>query len=282
MTRFARAVIGGILGALAFIGIIIGIIFYIRKRQEDADGPPKHKPPPPVKAGSSTEMLNKPSEPPTATETVPLSPGEVYYEPTGGEPVTNLDDETTGALNGGAPPVLDDNELRDHAGHHGNDLESSNRDPTAANISRGESFVSPAISLRGTRTQRPPSPSPEELLPVLLTLQLLRPQSALRQRQQFQPLPLFLFQSPSLRTPANRSGLNLKPQSALPAQTSSEALPIQQDEHSQDPRGVVAASTSSSQGDEMRNPLDVGVHLFTLWLIKRIVEFILVPAGLCF
>lgn len=33
-------------------------------------------------------QLNKPSEPPTATEIVPLSPGEVYYEPTGGEPVT--------------------------------------------------------------------------------------------------------------------------------------------------------------------------------------------------
>lgn len=148
------AVVGGILGALAFIGIIIGIIFFIRKRHEDAEGPPKHKPPPPVKAGSSTEMLNKPSEPPTATETAPLSPGEVYYEPTGGEPVTNLDDETTGALNGGAPPVLDDsakydkiNELKDHTsdGHHGNDLDSSNHEPPAANISRGESFVSPAM-----------------------------------------------------------------------------------------------------------------------------------------
>ncbi|XP_044027781.1 PVR cell adhesion molecule related 2 like isoform X3 [Siniperca chuatsi] len=145
------AVIGGILGALIFIAIIIGIIFFIRKRQEEGEGPPKHKPPPPVKAGSSTEMLNKPSEPPTATETAPLSPGEVYYEPTGGEPVTNLDDETTGALNGGAPPVLDDsakydniNELKDHAGggHHGNDLD---REPPAANISRGESFVSPAM-----------------------------------------------------------------------------------------------------------------------------------------
>lgn len=33
-------------------------------------------------------QLNKPSEPPTATETAPLSPGEVYYEPTGREPVT--------------------------------------------------------------------------------------------------------------------------------------------------------------------------------------------------
>ncbi|CAJ1083020.1 PVR cell adhesion molecule related 2 like isoform X2 [Xyrichtys novacula] len=147
------AIIGGILGALAFIAIVVGIIFFIRKRQEDGEGPPKHKPPPPVKAGSSTEMLNKPSEPPTATETAPLSPGEVYYEPTGGEPVTNLDDESTGALNGGAPPVLDDpakydnvNELKDHAdGHHGNDLDSSNRETPAANIARGESFVSPAM-----------------------------------------------------------------------------------------------------------------------------------------
>ncbi|XP_028255899.1 PVR cell adhesion molecule related 2 like isoform X2 [Parambassis ranga] len=148
------AVIGGILGALIFIGLIAGIVFFIRKHREDGEGPPKHKPPPPVKASSSTEMLNKPSEPPTATETAPLSPGEVYYEPTGGEPVTSLDDETSGALNGGAPPVLDNsvkydnvNELKDHAAdsHHGNGLESSNREAPAANISRGESFVSPAM-----------------------------------------------------------------------------------------------------------------------------------------
>ncbi|XP_029976423.1 PVR cell adhesion molecule related 2 like isoform X2 [Salarias fasciatus] len=149
------AVLGGILGTLAFISIIVGSVLFIRKRQQDGEGPPKHKPPPPVKAGSSTEMLNKPSEPPTATETLPLSPGEVYYEPTGGEPVTNLDEETTvGALNGGAPPVLDssakyDNvgELKDRAGdgYHGNELDSSSREPPAANISRGESFVSPAM-----------------------------------------------------------------------------------------------------------------------------------------
>lgn len=153
------AVVGGVLGALAFIGIVVGTIFLIRKRQEDGEGPPKHKPPPPVKAGSSTEMLNKPSEPPTATETIPLSPGDVYYEPTGGEPVTNLDEDTSGALNGGAPPVLDNpakydnvNEFKDD-GHHGNDLDpSANHElplpppPTPpANISRGESFVSPAM-----------------------------------------------------------------------------------------------------------------------------------------
>ncbi|KAM7384734.1 hypothetical protein PAMA_011879 [Pampus argenteus] len=117
------SVIGGILGALAFIGIVTGIIFLIRKRQEDREGPPKHKPPPPVKAGSSTEM--------------------------------NMDDETTGALNGDGPPVLDDsakyvNELKDCAadGHHGNDLDSSNHEPPVPNISRGESFVSSAIELK--------------------------------------------------------------------------------------------------------------------------------------
>uniref|UniRef100_A0A1A8HL57 Nectin cell adhesion molecule 3 n=1 Tax=Nothobranchius korthausae TaxID=1143690 RepID=A0A1A8HL57_9TELE len=130
------AIIGGILGALIIICITVGTIVLIHKRQEDAEGPPKHKPPPPVKAGSSTEMLNKPSEPPTATETAPLSPGEVYYEPTGREPATNLDEENSGARNGGAPPVLDNSA----DGHHGND--SSNHGPAVANIPRGESFVS--------------------------------------------------------------------------------------------------------------------------------------------
>lgn len=133
------AVIGGILGALAVIGTIAGAVLYIRSRQDD-DGPPKHKPPPPVKAGSSTEMLNKPSEPPTATETLPLSPGEVYYETSVKEPVTNLDDEGSGgALNGGARyDHIDD-------GLHGNDYEPAHHDATPVNIARGESFVSPAM-----------------------------------------------------------------------------------------------------------------------------------------
>nr|XP_040045386.1 PVR cell adhesion molecule related 2 like isoform X2 [Gasterosteus aculeatus aculeatus] len=145
------AVIGGILGTLAAIGITVAIVFYIRKCREDGEAPPKHKPPPPVKAGSTTEMLNKPSEPPMPTETAPLSPGEVYYEPTGGEPVTNLDEETSGALNGGAPPVLHDpvgydsvNEVAAD-GQRGNNLDSSYHEQPAANISRGESFVSPAM-----------------------------------------------------------------------------------------------------------------------------------------
>lgn len=130
-------------------------------------------------SGRLCVQLNKPSEPPRTMETAPLSPGEVYYEPTGGEPATvtntkprlrpaclsgptascghtvvvkpcvcavlyvkmisrspsqNLDEETAGALNGGAAPVPDSSAKYD--GHHVNDLDSS------ANISRGESFVS--------------------------------------------------------------------------------------------------------------------------------------------
>lgn len=99
------ALVGGILGTLIFIGIVVGIIFLIRKYQQDTEGPPKHKPPPPVKAGSSTEMI--------------------------------MDEEANEALNGGAPPVL----KKDASdGHHGND--SSNHGPSSANIPRGESFVS--------------------------------------------------------------------------------------------------------------------------------------------
>lgn len=52
----------------------------------------------------------------------------------------NLDDETSGALNGGAAPVLDAAD-----GHHENDLDSSSHDPPQVNISREESFVSPAM-----------------------------------------------------------------------------------------------------------------------------------------
>lgn len=99
------ALVGGIFGTLIFIGIVVGIIFLIRKYQQDTEGPPKHKPPPPVKAGSSTEMI--------------------------------MDEEANEALNGGAPPVL----KKDASdGHHGND--SSNHGPSSANIPRGESFVS--------------------------------------------------------------------------------------------------------------------------------------------
>ncbi|XP_062265893.1 PVR cell adhesion molecule related 2 like isoform X3 [Platichthys flesus] len=134
------AIVGGILGFLVFIAIVVTVVYFVRKHQDDADGPPKHKPPPPGKAGSSTEMLNKPSEPPTATETAPLSPGEVYYEPTGREPVTNLDDETPGGQNGSAPPVRLD--LGKYDNDRGNNLD---HEPPAANICRGESFVSPAM-----------------------------------------------------------------------------------------------------------------------------------------
>ncbi|KAJ3582004.1 hypothetical protein NHX12_016001, partial [Muraenolepis orangiensis] len=135
------AVIGGILGALALIGIIIGAVFFIRKRQED-NGPPKHKPPPPVKTSSSTDMLNKPR----SLETAPLSPGD------------SLDDDANlaegGALNGGGPALRkasygddeEDDDLRGPGNNHDPDggahLQAGH---PGANIARGESFVSAAM-----------------------------------------------------------------------------------------------------------------------------------------
>ncbi|TNN33600.1 hypothetical protein EYF80_056236 [Liparis tanakae] len=63
----------------------------------------------------------------------------------------NLDDEATGALNGGAPPVPDHSAKYDKVdefaggGRPGNDFDPSNHEQPAATISRGESFVSPSM-----------------------------------------------------------------------------------------------------------------------------------------
>uniref|UniRef100_A0AAV2K549 Uncharacterized protein n=1 Tax=Knipowitschia caucasica TaxID=637954 RepID=A0AAV2K549_KNICA len=136
-TPSTGAIIGGILGTLAVIAITVGVVHYVRKHHHD-DGPPKHKPPPPVKTGSSTEMLNKPSEPPSVTETCPLGPGEVYYETSGKEPVTNLDDDGSGdALNGGAKYDNMNDDLHDY--------DPTNHGAGTVHIARGESFVSPAM-----------------------------------------------------------------------------------------------------------------------------------------
>lgn len=153
------AIIGGIIGALLFIAAVAVLVFFVRRRTSD-DGPPKHKPPPPVRTGTSTEMLNKPAES-SLTERDPLSAG-IYYE-TNAEPITDLDDEANpgGALNGGAPPVLEDstlyktpNDLSDSLppytdidlppDHHGDDPEVNHELPSAT-VSRGESFVSAAM-----------------------------------------------------------------------------------------------------------------------------------------
>ncbi|XP_019726440.1 nectin-2-like [Hippocampus comes] len=138
------AVIGGLLGALAIIGVVVGLVFFVRRRQRDADGPPKHKPPPPVKSGGSTELLNKPSEVPGATEMAPLAPaGDIYYEPTGSEPVRNSNSETPGTPNGGGLPLPDEMNLNLDPDL---DLVSTNHEsPPVTNIARGESFVSPAM-----------------------------------------------------------------------------------------------------------------------------------------
>ncbi|CAM4638265.1 unnamed protein product [Leuciscus chuanchicus] len=150
----AGPVIGGIIAAVMILCLIgAGVAMYHKRRQrtENGEGPPNHKPPPPMKSGSSTEMLNKPQDKATAiTETQPLSnPETYYYETNSGEPVTDLDDDNMGPpANGGTPNVWDgsghppDNEstnetLPPYAPADQNDIEASH-----ANIAREESFVS--------------------------------------------------------------------------------------------------------------------------------------------
>ncbi|XP_077599923.1 nectin-2-like [Stigmatopora nigra] len=129
------ALIGAILGALAVVGVVAALVVFIRRR--DADGPPKHKPPPPVKMDGSTQLLDKTSETPgaaAATEMAPIRPaGDVYYEPTGRQPVANWAGPSRGAPNGGGPPSPDQ------------PLSPRPPSPPTANIARGESFVSPAM-----------------------------------------------------------------------------------------------------------------------------------------
>ncbi|XP_063041536.1 PVR cell adhesion molecule related 2 like isoform X2 [Engraulis encrasicolus] len=136
------AIIGGIIGAVIFLCLIGALIFLFRKRQlsaENDDAPPKHKPPPPVKAGSSTEMLNKPQD--SATETQPLS--HVYYE-TRGEPVTDLDDEDhSGAPANGSGPAMWDGSAHPPDADDSYTEESEVPLPNSgASVARGESFMS--------------------------------------------------------------------------------------------------------------------------------------------
>ncbi|XP_048086184.1 uncharacterized protein LOC125285688 [Alosa alosa] len=142
------AIIGGIIGVVIFLCLIGALIFLLRKRQlnaENDDAPPKHKPPPPVKMGSSTEMLNKPHNP--STETQPLS--HIYYE-TGGEPVTDLDDEgQDGApANGSGPALWDSSATHMPAENHATADDSYPEAPepplpnSGATVARGESFMS--------------------------------------------------------------------------------------------------------------------------------------------
>ncbi|XP_050993336.1 PVR cell adhesion molecule related 2 like isoform X2 [Labeo rohita] len=151
----AGPVVGGIIATIIILCLIgAGLAMYQKHRQsmENGEGPPKHKPPPPMKSGSSTEMLNKPQDKTTAiTETQPLSNYERhYYETNSAEPVTDLDDDNTGPpANGGTPTVWDgsghppekdemtDEALPPYAPADQNDVEAN-----YANVAREESFVS--------------------------------------------------------------------------------------------------------------------------------------------
>ncbi|XP_051519820.1 nectin-2-like isoform X2 [Myxocyprinus asiaticus] len=158
----AGPVIGGIIAAIIILCLIgAGVAMYHKRRQsiKNGEGPPKHKPPPPMKSGSSTEMLNKPQDKATTImETQLLSSYEAnYYETNSAEPVTDLDDDNTGPpANGGTPTVWDasvhppendevtDEMLPPYEPAEQNDIDASH-EPTAANIARGESFMSPPM-----------------------------------------------------------------------------------------------------------------------------------------
>ncbi|XP_051991645.1 nectin-2-like isoform X3 [Xyrauchen texanus] len=158
----AGPVIGGIIAAIIILCLIgAGVAMYQKHRRsiKNGEGPPKHKPPPPMKSGSSTEMLNKPQDKATTImETQPLSSYEAnYYETNSAEPVTDLDDDNTGPpANGGTPTVwnasvhppendkVTDEMLPPYEPAEHNDIDASHG-PSAANIARGESFMSPAM-----------------------------------------------------------------------------------------------------------------------------------------
>ncbi|KAF0024242.1 hypothetical protein F2P81_023044 [Scophthalmus maximus] len=154
------AVIGGILGSLVLLAIVGAVIFFVRKRHQDGGTR--------FSCERSSDVCTLECDQKTLkhyldkSELIPLNipgclslvlrPPHVWFalrrslvtKAVCAPNPQNLDDEATGALNGGAPPVLDDLarcELKDHA----NDCDPPGREPPPANISRGESFVSPAM-----------------------------------------------------------------------------------------------------------------------------------------
>ncbi|XP_026872073.2 PVR cell adhesion molecule related 2 like isoform X2 [Electrophorus electricus] len=152
------AVIGGIIAVVILCLIGAAVAMYRKRLQsvENGDGPPKYKPPPPMKAGCSTEMLHKPKDQTTmVTETAPLSCYEPnYYDTTAAEPITDLDDENPSSpANGGTPstwqgpghPPGTDESISDTLPPYeptSHDGLEANHGPPAAGVSRGESFVS--------------------------------------------------------------------------------------------------------------------------------------------
>ncbi|XP_056336300.1 nectin-2-like [Danio aesculapii] len=146
------AAVGGFIAAIIILCLIgAGLAMYLKRRRsvENGEGPPKHKPPPPMKSGSSTEMLNKPQDKTTTlTETQPLSNYEPsYYETNSAEPVTDLDDENTGPpANGGTPTVWNGSEKHEETTEETlppyEQAEQNDIDANHANVAREESFVS--------------------------------------------------------------------------------------------------------------------------------------------
>ncbi|XP_066540068.1 nectin-2 isoform X2 [Hoplias malabaricus] len=147
-TRLAEAggltggIIGAIIGVLLLVAIICTTVFIIRKQRmnRDADAPPAHKPPPPMRTPMTSE--SKFAEPKVTMLAPQADSPLMYYETQKSEPMTDLDsyhsyedkedEEFPPPLDHDAPFMREENvDEEDH--------------PLTPTVSRIDSFVSPAV-----------------------------------------------------------------------------------------------------------------------------------------
>nr|XP_021322531.1 nectin-2-like isoform X2 [Danio rerio] len=128
----AGAIVGGILGVIILIAIIAAVIVVIRKK--NADRPPTHKPPPPIKtvSYSDTPSIGRPET------------DYIHHESEKEEPMTDLSvfyddkDHLHSSRDDKQTPYHDDREedgmAREEDVYY-----------TTSSVARGSSFVSPAV-----------------------------------------------------------------------------------------------------------------------------------------
>ncbi|XP_029958990.1 poliovirus receptor homolog isoform X2 [Salarias fasciatus] len=152
-------IIGAIIGVIVLLAIIGTSIAMYRKHKINklnGDGPPKYKPPPPKKNNNTANRAVN-SNPAPAAEARPLQ-NQYYSTQTAPEPVTNLDAYHDDDDDDEAGVPVDDLHYYSAAPSGWDDPENSevpppyvhtDREPRdyhpATDISRGDSFVSPAM-----------------------------------------------------------------------------------------------------------------------------------------
>ncbi|KAM8847094.1 nectin-2 isoform 2-T2 [Synchiropus picturatus] len=144
------SIIGAIIGVIVLLAIIGTAIAMYRKHRNNklnGDGPPKYKPPPPQKTNNSTARQQNAAPVPTV-EATPLQ--NQYYSTQSGEPVTDLDayqDDENGPQDrehyyAAAPTGWDDPGNEEVPPFY---MRTDSSDHQSDHLSRGDSFVSPAM-----------------------------------------------------------------------------------------------------------------------------------------